>query len=206
MELKKPKILLVEDDVAFRKVVASNLSRHHFTVGEAENGSVAKQMFDDNPKGYYLIISDIRMPVLDGVGLLQHVRKTSAVPFIIMTGFSEILEAQDAYKLGATGFLPKPLSTTELLGEIEKCLNRKTKSAEASQSTKYAEVAMDKLLTFSNLPSDVYLCLGEHFLKIANKGDVISEKRLQIYRSNNVLNLFVLAAEICHYRNEKAAG
>lgn len=111
------KILLVEDDNYFRAAVKSIVGKKYEII-EAENGKVARDLIPtSNPD---LIISDIQMPHLSGVELLEWVKTHKPTPVILMTGFSHILETQQAHALGADDFLPKPFREEELLEKIRK--------------------------------------------------------------------------------------
>src|SRR5690606_2818638 len=70
-----------------------------------------------------LVISDIRMPEMDGIELTSFVKSVAPkMPIILITGFSDILEARTAYDLGADAFLPKPIDREELSNAIRACL------------------------------------------------------------------------------------
>ena len=70
-------VLIVEDDPTFRRLLVRSIEMQGFHTREAENGLVAKTIFDLNEKELKLVISDIRMPALDGIGFLAHVRSKS---------------------------------------------------------------------------------------------------------------------------------
>jgi putative nucleotidyltransferase with HDIG domain len=200
---KKPKILLVEDDDAFRKVLAKTLA-NDFQVIEAENGLIAQKIFDALPDEIQIVISDIKMPEMDGISLLKHVRQVSnTIPFIVMTGFSELLESKSAYELGATGFLPKPLKTAELLVTIQSCLSPSSQPQKSTQ-TNYHAVNIEEFMSSSHLHSDIYLNLGpNHFVKVAHKGETVSHERLRAYRINNVRQIYVTEADLKLYADVK---
>jgi putative nucleotidyltransferase with HDIG domain len=197
-------ILLVEDDNTFRGVIAKNLIRHGFNVREAENGLVARTIFELNPERFHIVISDIRMPDLDGVQLLKHVRARGDTPFILMTGFSEILESQNAYDLGATAFLPKPLRTEDLLAAIDECMNPKGPKKQEEDPklppSPFCQISIDEFMTTTRLLSDIYVRLGEnHFIKVAHEGEAVSIERLKTYRSANVTHLYVTSEDFRRY-------
>jgi CheY-like chemotaxis protein len=107
--VSKKNLLIVEDDETFRKVIRNVTELLGFQVREAENGLVAQTIFDLNVDAFDLIISDVQMPEMDGVEFLKHVRAVNKdTKFILMTGFSELIEAQRAYEIGANEFLAKP--------------------------------------------------------------------------------------------------
>ncbi len=90
------KILIVEDDALFRETLKESLSTQEFIISEAPNGKVAREMIAFAK--YDLIISDIQMPFFSGLDLLEWVKKNHPTKFILMTGFSQALEARKAHE------------------------------------------------------------------------------------------------------------
>lgn len=121
-------LLVVEDDPHLRRLVVRTLETKGYRTHAAENGLVAKEFFDLNQADVSLIISDVRMPELDGLQLLEYVRSKSQVPFIIMTGFSEALETKSVLTMGADQFVAKPFRTSILLEAVMTCLEKSTPS------------------------------------------------------------------------------
>ncbi len=119
------KILIVEDDEAFRNLLGPVLEKEDCEIHYAENGYVAKKILEKNPNFFDLVLTDVRMPQMSGSELLQAVRSENLrTRFIVMTGFSEIMRAEQAYKLGADGFLMKPFRMQELVDTVERLLNQ----------------------------------------------------------------------------------
>jgi len=110
------KILLVEDDDAVRSTLHEVLMDDEHTVGEA---SSAEEALSKLPGEYNLIISDIRLKKMDGIGLLETVsRMQPKIPVIIITGFGGVEIEEECREKGAVGFLNKPFSVHKLLGLI----------------------------------------------------------------------------------------
>lgn len=106
-------ILVVDDEAAIRKSLDIFLRLRAHAVLEAEDGAGALNVLAGEPVD--LIITDIRMPVLDGLGLLEQVRaRFPAVATIIITGYADTEEALAAVRLGVVGFLRKPCDLLEL--------------------------------------------------------------------------------------------
>lgn len=200
-------VLLVEDDHVFRGLIAKNLRRRGLNVREAENGLVAKTILELAENEFHVVISDVRMPEMDGVALLKHVRSTSKVPFIVMTGFSELIEARNAFELGATEFLPKPVKTDALLEAISRCLAPASTRDEAPRQTdtlrvdEFCQIHVDEFISTTSLRSDIYLKLGEKFVKVAHKGDSVPIDRLKKYQASSVDYLYVRVEEFRNYVN-----
>ena len=122
------RVLIVEDEVKIRMGISRLISMHteHTVVGEAKNGQEGLEMAEHfHPD---LIISDIRMPVMDGLEMLQKITERGARShFVILSGYSEFDYAQQALRYGADDYLLKPLApedVTELLTKIQKKINK----------------------------------------------------------------------------------
>lgn len=116
------RILLVEDEEICRHTVCVVLENQGASVAVAENAEDAVGMIRSND--FELIISDVRLPGMDGIALLETIRKINAnLPVIIMTGYSSIGSAVDALKLGAQDYLVKPLGEgSELINSVWKAV------------------------------------------------------------------------------------
>lgn len=109
-----PKILLAEDDEIMRVSIYDCLKKHGWQVDEAKDGLEAMALFEKNQ--YHLIISDIRMPGLDGLTLLQNVRRQSPdTDVIIMTAYGSVNDAIDCLRRGANDYILKPFDLDDLI-------------------------------------------------------------------------------------------
>ena len=109
-----PKILLAEDDEIMRISIYDKLKKHGWQVDEATDGLKAMALFENHQ--YHLIISDIRMPGLDGLTLLKNVRKQSPdTDVIIMTAYGSVDDAIDCLRKGATDYILKPFDLDDLI-------------------------------------------------------------------------------------------
>jgi putative nucleotidyltransferase with HDIG domain len=199
--LKGKKFLVVEDDAHLRNVICTILQGQGAEVRFAENGLVAKTILDLNEDQFDLVMSDVRMPELDGIQLLQHVReKHGTLRFLIFTGFSEILEAQQAFNMGANGFLAKPFTLADFMKTVAQILTPPAEvashSEEATQS--YCRVNVNEFLSTSKLPSDIHVKVAEgRYVKVAREGAAIEVSRIQIYKDRKV-DFFYVATEDFH--------
>jgi len=116
-------ILVVDDDVFIRKIVQDRLKMEGYTVTTAEDGKAGWEKFLKNT--YQLIITDINMPRINGVELLNKILATKIkVPTVVMSGgLSEAMEAL-VKETGARAFLRKPFSLRNLVNVISSNLNR----------------------------------------------------------------------------------
>jgi len=120
-----PRILLAEDDEIMRVSVFDILKRNEWEVDEADDGLKAKAFCEKHQ--YNLIISDIRMPGLDGLSLLQHVHKQSPeTDVIIMTAYGSVDNAIDCLRKGAADYILKPFDMDDLIIRVNRLLDAQT--------------------------------------------------------------------------------
>ena len=118
-------ILLVEDDAVLLENIALELEMQGYEVKQASNGKQAIKQLDD--RSIELIISDISMPEMDGLELLEHVRGTAqlaGMPFIFLSAFSNEESKHKANELGVDGYVVKPFQPSELTRIIQDKLNQ----------------------------------------------------------------------------------
>ena len=114
------KILIIEDQPQMRKNIALILEMESYEVLSAQNGQVGLAMArEHNPD---LIICDVMMPELDGLGVLTALRadpKTATVPFIFLTAKGDRVDVRGGMNLGADDYLTKPVAREDLLAAIK---------------------------------------------------------------------------------------
>lgn len=122
MDASETRILIVEDDALLRKSVARFIGQRGYTVFEAENGYAALKIFKKEEPA--LVITDIRMPVMDGLTLLEELTAESPrTPVIIFSGALTEADVNEAMKMGAWDFIGKPIKKVDyMMDKIEKAL------------------------------------------------------------------------------------
>lgn len=121
-----PKILVIEDEAAIRRVLVKILTEENenYQVEEAENGAVGLEMLKKND--YDLALCDIKMPRVDGVEVLQETRKLKPeIPFIMISGHGDLDTAVNTMRLGAFDYISKPPDLNRLLTTVRNALDRK---------------------------------------------------------------------------------
>jgi two-component system response regulator AtoC len=122
--MTQPRLLVVDDDMESREVVAEALRAEGYTVAMAEGGRGALTLAREQV--YDVVVSDIRMPDLDGMALLRGLRE--AVPdvsVILMTAFGTVEAALRAIKEGAYDYVSKPLNLDELLLTVRRAIEQR---------------------------------------------------------------------------------
>ncbi|MBE9520151.1 MAG: response regulator, partial [Proteobacteria bacterium] len=125
-----PKILVIDDQLALRKAMQKALKNDNYDIVYAENGREGlDQLQKEEPD---LIFLDLRMPVMDGFGFLEHIRIKPEDPYlvVVITGHGDDKEVKQCFELGVNFFLRKPLSMTEVRCLANRCLEMKANEKE----------------------------------------------------------------------------
>jgi two-component system, NtrC family, nitrogen regulation response regulator NtrX len=120
------KILIIEDEASIRRVLTKILSEESETykVEEAEDGQQGLEKIKNND--YDLILCDIKMPKMDGVELLEAVKKIKPeIPIVMISGHGDMETAINTMRLGAFDFISKPPDLNRLLNTVRNALDKK---------------------------------------------------------------------------------
>lgn len=117
------RILVVEDEAAVSSFLLEGLRAEKFIVDLAEDGHAALDLMTGN--AYGLLILDLNLPLMDGIGVLSRIRqKGFATPVIVLTARSSVEDRVKGLEAGADDYLVKPFSFEELLARIRALLRR----------------------------------------------------------------------------------
>jgi excisionase family DNA binding protein len=116
------RVLLVDDDEGVRRLLSSMLESA-YDVEIAADGEAAMRLLREPDTRYDLLISDLKMPGMDGLALVREAHRVdSALPAIIITGYSSESSAIEALNIGVTGYLTKPFGAAQVLAAVAKAL------------------------------------------------------------------------------------
>ncbi|MDT8436451.1 MAG: sigma-54 dependent transcriptional regulator [Gemmatimonadota bacterium] len=122
--MKKPRILIVDDELSVRTSLREWFLEDGFDVTTAEDGLDALRRLDEGP--FDLMIVDLKMPGMDGISLQRRVREIDpSATIIILTAFASVETAVEALKMGAFDYVTKPVDPDELSHTVRKALERK---------------------------------------------------------------------------------
>lgn len=120
----KGNILVVDDEPQITRVLKTTLLSQGYGARAASDGYDALQMMKSWPPD--LLITDLRMPKMDGLELCRQVRATSQIPIIVLSVRGEERTKVEALDAGADDYVTKPFSTKELLARVRAALRRST--------------------------------------------------------------------------------
>ena len=121
MSVGGPRVLIVDDDVAILKVLSSQLAQAGILSSQANSGERALAVLDT--QAVDVVLTDLRMPGMDGMALLSHIaRGWPEVPVIVLTAHGSIQLAVESMKNGAADFIVKPFDHNVLIDTLERVL------------------------------------------------------------------------------------
>ncbi|MGE3955884.1 MAG: response regulator [Vicinamibacterales bacterium] len=117
----RPRILVVDDEASVRDLLVKTLSLVEYDVDAAPDGQAALDQMRQHR--YDLLITDLRMPGIDGMSVIREAKRYKAdMPVIIITGYSSESAAIEALNLGVAGYLTKPFRVPQVLSTAAKAL------------------------------------------------------------------------------------
>lgn len=125
--------MVVDDEQGVRLAIQRTLERHGYRVVTAGDGAEALDLYLRHREAVQLIVTDIRMPIMDGVALTRAVRGLpSSVGILAVSGDASDSNVSEIVKLGATSFVTKPFSASSLLAQVARLLEQSRTLTEAS--------------------------------------------------------------------------
>lgn len=188
------RILIVDDEPRYLRLMEANLVSDGYQVVKATNGQEAvDQVASQHPD---LVLLDIMMPVLDGFAATERIREFSQVPIIIVTARGEENARVRGLDLGADDYIVKPFSATELLARVRAVLRRAKTSGSAFQQSVFthenlkidfarAEVFRnDKIVFLSATEYRLLLQFAHHMGQVLTSEQLLTNVWGQEYRDD----------------------
>ena len=136
------RLLLAEDEVSLSKAITAILKKNNYTVDTAFDGIEALEYLETNE--YDGLILDVMMPQLDGISVLQKLRKVgNHVPVMLLTAKAEVDDKVLGLDSGANDYLTKPFAAKELLARLRAMTRGNTGAAQADSKLHLGNVTLD---------------------------------------------------------------
>ena len=136
------RLLVVDDETDITRVLQTFLGTQGYSVRAADDGATALKVIREWPPD--LIITDLSMPNIGGIALCREVRKTSAVPIIVLSVREEETTKVEALNAGADDYVTKPFGMDELLARVRASLRRATQPISAAGKYQAGDFCVDR--------------------------------------------------------------
>ncbi len=170
---ERPRVLIVDDEKFIRDILADFLGMEGYIVRTAEDGAAALEEL--NNSHYDLIISDLKMPRMGGIELLDAIGTAAPNALtVIMTGFGTVETAIDAMKRGAYDYILKPFKVEEVIRVVQRGIDKQRLSAENLRLREAVSLyAVSEAIAASLSLEEVLATIGDTALDEL-KGDLVS--------------------------------
>jgi two-component system, NtrC family, response regulator HydG len=165
---KQEHIIIIDDDVDICALLKRFFERKGYAVSTAFKAQEGLELIRVN--SYDVLLTDFRLPDMDGLEVIKNVRKIkSDLPIIVITGYSDVAQAIKAIRLGAYEYVTKPIYPEEILLHVQKAITSKSAAKEVEQS-----IPIEEKSAVSNM---------------ASLPDYISGKSVQSQRVSQLIDL-----------------
>ena len=174
------KLLVVDDEARIRELIKKYATFEQYDVTEAENGMQAVELC--RQQDFDLIIMDVMMPDLDGFSACREIRKTSAVPILMLSARGEEYDKLHGFELGIDDYVVKPFSPKELMMRVGAILKRSGAKSESCEVVDIGDLRVDftaRRVTLEGKPLD--LSPKEYdllFYLVRNRGIALTREKL----------------------------
>jgi DNA-binding response OmpR family regulator len=191
--MRKPRVLIVDDEPAIRKFVRANLEARDYDTLVAMDGTEASDIIERELPD--LIILDINMPKMDGFEVCKQVREWSQTPIIFLSARSGEMDKVKCLEMGADDYITKPFGVDELLARVKAVMRR----AQASSDT-------DNLPVFST--NELTVDFARHLVTLSNENINLTatEYKMIAYLAMNAGRVITAGQLLEHVWGEEYSG
>lgn len=166
-------LLMIEDDPAISAMVKDYLSKEGYKITLAQDGEEALRQFAS--ASYDLVLLDLMLPKRSGLDILEHIRKESSIPILILSAKDNEVEKALGLRLGADDYIAKPFSLIELAARVQASIRRATLYSTPDEA---GQASDSKLLSVGDLTVDP----GNFTVTKRGKEIQLTSKEFQILR------------------------
>ncbi|MDE6620052.1 MAG: response regulator transcription factor [Lachnospiraceae bacterium] len=174
------RLLLAEDERSLSKAIVTILKKNNYTVDAAYDGIEALEYLESN--AYDGVILDVMMPRMDGISVLQKIRKEgNSVPVIILTAKAEVDDKVLGLDSGANDYLTKPFAAKELLARIRAMTRNSAAAAQTDSKLHFGNITLDCATFTLASPFNSFVLANKEFqmieLLMRNPRQIISAEQ-----------------------------
>jgi len=195
-------VLMIEDDPELANIITKFLAKFDINVTNAEDPYLGLSKLEIG--NYELLILDLTLPGMDGLELLQRIRKISDIPVIISSARDDIVDKVVGLERGADDYLPKPYNPRELEARIKTILRRRNIATEKQEEHKELFEVNEEgmIIIFQNKPLsltpaefDILNMLIKHKNGVVSRADIVYQSEF-INDDSSFKNVDVMVSKI----------
>lgn len=174
------RLLFAEDEVSLSKAVVTILRKNNYTVDAAYDGVEAMEYLETNE--YDGVVLDVMMPRMDGISVLQKLRKAgSNVPVLMLTAKAEVDDKVLGLDSGANDYLTKPFASKELLARIRAMTRSSSAAVQVDSRLRFGNITLDCATFELSSPYNSFILANKEFqmieLLMRNPGQIFSAEQ-----------------------------
>ena len=178
-------VWIVDDDPKLGALLCEYLSNFNFTTVFFSDPTAALSLFQSGPGKTQLpdiIVSDVMMPVMDGLALMKKIRAISSVPIVLLTARGDLTDKVLGLELGADDYLAKPFEPRELVARVQSILRRSGDTAKRSRIFQFRDIEIDTSTHGVVVDGNSVLLTSTEFevleQLVTNSGQIVSRESL----------------------------
>ena len=169
---KRLRLLYVEDDDFTRELMQTLLEEYFTHIVFASNGKEGLDYFTKHQQEIDIILTDINMPVMNGIEMIKHIRQIDAeIPILILTAFNDVEYLLEAIKYHINGYILKPIKLDQVDHEFSRIINNLYLKQKLKEQTnlleQYQEIVDAGLIVSKTDPKGIIAYVNDNFCKIS---------------------------------------
>jgi len=196
-------VLIIDDDEDFRTLLKKDLRDFGYKIIEASSAADGETILSMNKVS--IIITDVKMPKMNGIEFYRKIKETYKMPIIFMTALLKIRETKEAHEVGLKHFITKPYDKVELSRLLDLVIERPEElDEEESIEDLYKAIVIDEIERQESFKFALFIKLSSaKFVKITHEGTHIDEQRISKLREKKIKQLYVTREDFKTYVRSK---
>lgn len=192
-------ILLVEDEVEVAHCLKDYLAEKKYNVLMAHSVGDAFKLISDHKIA--LILSDIRMPGKTGLDLFREYKEKidikNTTPFVLMTGFADIISVENAFKIGINDLIAKPYDLEAISLVVDYLLNSEHSLGPANEN--YFAVNIEEIILSKTSDYDIFLKIHDKYVRVTKSGQDYTPLRLDNFAKKGATHIYLKTKDFAKY-------
>lgn len=194
-------ILIVDDETELAATIKEYLEDTPYKVEICNSVEEALKIINGSASALDLILSDIKMPGQSGLDFFTHYKKNidldNITPFILMTGYADIISVENAFKIGVDELIAKPFDLEAVKLVIDYLLD--SHSARGADYDKYFSVPIEDFMLSRNSDYTFYLKIDEKYTRVTKSGQEFTQQRLENFARKGVSYIYLNSTDFAKY-------